>query len=163
MEYLAFFDGVDDVWVLPKDGEPTRLLETPASERSARFSPDGKWLAYVSDETGEFQVYVIPFPGPGPRVTVSVNGGLSPIWSSDGKELFFRRGSKVIAALVEPGGFSPAVELFDGPYTLDIEGHQRYDVAPDGRFLMVENSEDFRVVIVEGFFEELNRLAPTEN
>ena len=80
-----------------------------------------------------------------------------------GKELFFRRGSKVIAALVEPGGFSPAVELFDGPYTLDIEGHQRYDVAPDGRFLMVENSEDFRVVIVEGFFEELNRLAPTEN
>ncbi len=149
--------------MLPKDGEPTRLLETPASERSARFSPDGKWLAYVSDETGEFQVYVIPFPGPGPRVTVSVNGGLSPIWSSDGKELFFRRGSKVIAALVEPGGFSPAVELFDGPYTLDIEGHQRYDVAPDGRFLMVENSEDFRVVIVEGFFEELNRLAPTEN
>ena len=162
-ECLAFFDRADDVWVLPRDGEPTRLLGTPASERSARFSPDGKWLAYVSDETGEFQVYVIPFPGPGPRIPVSVDGGLSPIWSSDGKELFFRRGSKVIAASVEPGEelrFSPPVELFDGPYTLDIEGHQRYDVAPDGRFLMVENSEDFRVVIVEGFFEELNRLAP---
>lgn len=97
-ECLAFFDRADDVWVLPRDGEPTRLLGTPASERSARFSPDGKWLAYVSDETGEFQVYVIPFPGPGPRIPVSVDGGLSPIWSSDGKELFFRRGSKVIAA-----------------------------------------------------------------
>ncbi len=97
-ECLAFFDRADDVWVLPRDGEPTRLLGTPASERSARFSPDGKWLAYVSDETGEFQVYVIPFPGPGPRIPVSVDGGLSPIWSSDGKDLFFRRGSKVIAA-----------------------------------------------------------------
>ena len=66
-------------------------------------------------------------------------------------------------ASVETGediSFSPPVELFDGPYTLDLQGHQRYDVAPDGRFLMVENSEDFRVVIVEGFFEELNRLVP---
>jgi hypothetical protein len=54
------------------------------------------------------------------------------------------------------------VELFDGPYTLDLSGHQRYDVAPDGRFLMVENSEDFRVVVVENFFEELNRLVPTD-
>ncbi len=53
--------------------------------------------------------------------------------------------------------------LFDGPYTVDLSGHQRYDVAPDGRFLMVENSEDFRVVVVEGFFEELKRLLPTDN
>jgi hypothetical protein len=54
------------------------------------------------------------------------------------------------------------VELFDGPYTVDLSGHQRYDVAPDGRFLMVENSEDFRVVVVEGFFAELNRLVSTD-
>jgi hypothetical protein len=54
------------------------------------------------------------------------------------------------------------VELFDGPYTVDLSGHQRYDVAPDGRFLMVENSEDFRVVVVEGFFNELRRLVPAE-
>ena len=57
---------------------------------------------------------------------------------------------------------SPPELLFDGPYTLDLSGHQRYDVAPDGRFLMVENSEDFRVVLVENFFEELKRLVPTD-
>ena len=57
---------------------------------------------------------------------------------------------------------SVPVELFDGPYTVDLSGHQRYDAAPDGRFLMVENSEDFRVVVVEGFFQELNRLLPSE-
>lgn len=57
---------------------------------------------------------------------------------------------------------STPIELFDGPYTVDLSGHQRYDVAPDGRFLMVENSEDFRVVVVEGFFHELNRLLPSE-
>ncbi len=57
---------------------------------------------------------------------------------------------------------SPPELLFDGPYTRDLDGHQRYDVAPDGRFLMVENSEDFRVVVVEGFFEELKRLVPVD-
>ena len=63
-------------------------------------------------------------------------------------------------ALVPGIEVSPPELLFDGPYTLDLSGHQRYDVAPDGRFLMVENSEDFRVVVVEGFFEELRRLVP---
>jgi hypothetical protein len=122
-------------------------------------------FAYVSDELGEFQVYVTPFPGPGPRIAVSVEGGLSPIWSTEGDELYFRQGSKVMAASVTRApeiDVSTPHELFDGPYTLDLSGHQRYDVAPDGRFLMVENSEDFRVVVVEGFFEELNRLVPTE-
>jgi len=96
---------------------------------------------------------------------VSIDGGLSPIWSADGKELFFRQGSKVMAAsiVLEPEiDVSTPVELFDGPYTVDLSGHQRYDVAPDGRFLMVENSEDFRIVVVEGFFEELDRLVPTD-
>ena len=70
-----------------------------------------------------------------------------------------------MAASVSPGAeidISTPVELFDGPYTVDLSGHQRYDVAPDGRFLMVENSEDFRIVVVEGFFQELSRLLPSE-
>ncbi len=71
-EYLAYFDAASDVWVLPRDGEPQRLLEGSDNERTARFSPDGNWLAYVSDETGEFQVYVVPFPGPGPKIPVSI-------------------------------------------------------------------------------------------
>lgn len=141
------------------------FLVGPANERSARFSPDGSAVAYVSDESGEFQVYITSFPEPGSRVPVSINGGLSPIWSFDGEELYFRQGSKVMSAQV---GLTPEIEvsppvlLFDGPFTLDLSGHQRYDVAPDGRFLMVENSEDFRVVVVEGFFEELRRLVPND-
>ena len=164
-EYLAFFDRQSDVWMLPREGDPQPFLTGPANERSARFSPDGSALAYVSDESGEFQVYVTPFPGPGPKIPVSIDGGLSPIWSSGGEELYFRQGSKVMAAKVALGReieVSPPELLFDGPYTLDLSGHQRYDVAPDGRFLMVENSEDFRVVLVENFFEELKRLVPTD-
>ena len=165
-ENLAFFDDQSDIWILPREGEPQPFLDGPANERSGRFSPDGSAFAYVSDELGgEFQVYVTPFPGPGPRIAVSIEGGLSPLWSKEGDELYFRQGSKVMAASVTLApeiDVSTPHELFDGPYTLDLSGHQRYDVAPDGRFLMVENSEDFRVVVVEGFFEELNRLVPTE-
>ena len=165
-ENLAIFDGQSDIWILPREGEPQPFLDGPNKERSGRFSPDGGAFAYVSDELGgEFQVYITPFPGPGPRIAVSIEGGLSPLWSKEGDELYFRQGSKVMAASVTLApeiDVSTPHELFDGPYTLDLSGHQRYDVAPDGRFLMVENSEDFRVVVVEGFFEELNRLVPTD-
>jgi hypothetical protein len=165
-ERLAVFDRQSDIWILERDGSYEPFLDGPFNQRTGRFSPDGSALAYVSDELGgEFQVYVTPYPGPGKRTPVSIDGGLSPIWSADGSELYFRQGSKVMAASVtlEPEiDVSTPVELFDGPYTVDLSGHQRYDVGPDGRFLMVENSEDFRVVIVEGFFHELNRLLPTE-
>jgi Tol biopolymer transport system component len=164
-EHLAVFDDSSDIWIWSRGGGYRSFLNGPNNERSGRFSPDGSAFAYVSDEAGgEFQVYVTPYPGPGRRVPVSIDGGLSPIWSADGKELYFRQGSKVMAASIVLGpeiNVSTPVELFDGPYTLDLSGHQRYDVAPDGRFLMVENSEDFRIVVVEAFFEELNRLVPS--
>jgi hypothetical protein len=161
---LAYFDEGSDVWILPPGGTARRLLATRFNERSGRFSPDGRWLAYVSDETGRFQVYVVPYPGPGPKLAVSVEGGLEPIWSSDGQELFFRRGGRVLASRLTATpalAATPPVELFDGPYTLDLMGHQRWDVAPDGRFLMVEDSDDFRIVLVQGWREELARLVPT--
>jgi hypothetical protein len=160
---LAFFDEASDIWVLAPGGTARPLLAMPFNERSGRFSPDGRWLAYVSNETGAYQVYVVPYPGPGPKVAVSIEGGLEPIWSWDGQELFFRRGGRVLAARMT---FTPTlaaghpVQLFDGPYTLDLMGHQRWDVAPDGRFLMVEDSEVFRIVIVQSWAEELNRLVP---
>jgi len=162
---LAFFDSASDIWILPPDGSARRFLGAPFNERSGRFSPDGRWLAYVSDETGSYQVYVVPYPGPGPKVAVSIDGGLSPLWSSDGRELFFRRGSKLLASAMT---FTPAlaatrpVELFDGPYTLDLMGHQRDDVAPDGRFLLVENSDDFRIVLVQNWVEELKAKVPLQ-
>ena len=165
-ERLAVFNGQSDIWLLARDGDYQPFLNGPYNQRTGRFSPDGSAFAYVSDELGgEFQVYVTPYPGPGKRIAVSIDGGLSPIWSADGSELYFRQGSKVMAASVSLGAeidISTPVELFDGPYTVDLSGHQRYDVAPDGRFLMVENSEDFRIVVVEGFFQELNSLLPSD-
>jgi Tol biopolymer transport system component len=165
-ERLAVFDSQSDIWILARDGDYQPFLNGPYNQRSGRFSPDGSAFAYVSDELGgEFQVYVTPYPGPGKRIPVSIDGGLSPIWSADGSELYFRQGSKVMAAAITLGpelDVSTPFELFDGPYTVDLSGHQRYDVAPDGRFLMVENSEDFRIVVVEGFFPELSRLLPPE-
>jgi eukaryotic-like serine/threonine-protein kinase len=159
---LAYYDHrVFEIWIRAADGKTRRFLGGPGRKRSGRFSPDGKWMAFVSDETGDYQVYVTAYPGPGATVAVSTKGGLSPIWSADGRELFFRLGSKMLAARMtssQPLAFSSPLELFDGPYTLDLMGHQREDVAPDWRrFLMVENSDDFPIVIVQNWALELGR------
>lgn len=159
---LAYYDHrAFEIWIRSPDGKTRRFLGGAGRKRSGRFSPDGKWMAFVSDETGAYQVYVTAYPGPGPTVAVSTKGGLSPIWSANGRELFFRLGSKVMAAAMSSTaslGFNVPIELFDGPYTLDLKGHQREDVAPDGRFLLVENSDDFPIVIVQNWAAELSRV-----
>ena len=160
---LAYYDHRKfEIWIRSPDGNTRRFLGGTGRKRSGRFSPDGKWMAFVSDETGDYQVYVTAYPGPGPTVAVSTKGGLSPIWSADGKELFFRIGSKVFVSRMlsaQPLSFESPTELFDGPYTLDLMGHQREDVSSDGRrFLMVENSDDFPIVIVQNWPLELERL-----
>ena len=163
---LAYFDEASDIWTLKPGGTPQRYLSSPSNERSGMFSPDGRWLAYVSDETGSYQVYVIPYPGPGPKVAVSVDGGMAPIWSPDGRQLFFRRGGRMLAAAMT---YSPTVsaarpiELFQGAFTLDFMGHQRYAVAAEGRFLMVEDDGDFRSVVVQGWSEEVKRLVQRQS
>jgi hypothetical protein len=163
---LAFFDEASDIWVRRPDGSLQPFLDSPANERTGRFSSDGAWLAYVSDETGEYEVYVTDYPGSEQQIPVSIAGGLSPIWHPGGSELFFRNGGKLMSAAVAAGAdlaFDPPVELFEGPYTMDLMGHQRWDVAPGGdRFLMVENSGDFRTVIVLNWVRELNELIPIE-
>jgi Tol biopolymer transport system component len=160
---LAYYDHRGfEIWIRSPDGKTRRFLGGPGRKRSGRFSPDGKWMAFVSDETGDYQVYVTAYPGPGPTVAVSTKGGLSPIWSADGKELFFRIGSKVLVSRMlsaQPLSFELPTEMFDGPYTLDLMGHQREDVSSDGRrFLMVENSDDFPIIIVQNWPLELGRL-----
>jgi hypothetical protein len=160
---LAYYDHrTFEIRIRSADGTTRRFLGGPGRKRSGRFSPDGKWMAFVSDETGAYQVYVTAYPGPGPTVAVSTKGGLSPIWSADGRALYFRLGGKVIATRMssaQPLRFAAPVELFDGPYTLDLMGHQREDVSADGRsFLMVENSDDFPIVIVQNWALELGRL-----
>ena len=107
-----------EIWIRSADGKTKRFLDAPGRKRSGRFSPNGKYMAFVSDETGEYQVYVTAYPGPGPTVAVSTKGGLSPIWSADGRELFFRLGSKVLVARMSnahPLAFDAPRELFDGP------------------------------------------------
>ena len=76
----------------PLEGErkPEPFLNTPFSEQNAEFSPDGRWIAYVSDETGRREIYVTPYPGPGGKFLISKDGGVEPLWAPDGTEIFYR-------------------------------------------------------------------------
>ena len=74
----------------PRDGEPRPFLDTPFVESYATFSPDGRWLAYLGGQTGRPEIYVTPYPGPGPRIQISTDGGMEPAWSPTGREIFFR-------------------------------------------------------------------------
>lgn len=157
-----------DIWVLPVDGpeEPVPFLVTPFNERSPAFSPDGEWIAYASDETGTDQIYLQPFPGPGQKIAVSVDGGYDPVWSRDGSELFYRQGTAVVAVSIanQPRiTIGTPVVLFDGPYLVEAggRGSHSFDVDPDGRFLMVKNAERTEAHLVLNWSEELQRLVPT--
>jgi eukaryotic-like serine/threonine-protein kinase len=133
-----------DLWIVPMEGThtPVPFLTTPADETSAAFSPDGRWIAYSSDESGRRDVYVRGFaPDRNPAVafgqwTISVNGGDKPRWSRDGKELFYIASDGKMMTVPIKGGqaFEPGVpiSLFDTRVT----GYMPYDVAPDGRFLI---------------------------
>jgi serine/threonine-protein kinase len=132
-----------DLWVLPRPdgaaGEPRLLVGTRFSEGGSAFSPDGGWLAYESSESGRFEVYVQPYPGPGGRVQVSTDGGEGPIWAPSGRELFYRSGDKmmVVPIQVRPSfkAGSPRV-LFEGRY---LHTGQDYDVSPSGdRFYLIQ-------------------------
>jgi len=85
---IAYLQG-GDIWMLPPDGEPAPFFTSDASERWASFSPDGRWLAYTSDQAGRDDVYVRPYPGPGSATLISGDGGVSPAWSHDGRQLYF--------------------------------------------------------------------------
>src|SRR5262249_28468675 len=99
-----------DIWVLPLDGsvKPQPFLDNIITRGDLQFSPDGKWVAYESNEGGRNQIYVVPYPGPGGKSQVSTDGGTQPRWNRNGRELFFRNGAKMMAAAVEPGAGFPA-------------------------------------------------------
>jgi serine/threonine-protein kinase len=157
-----------DIWTLRRDGEASAFLVTEFDERSPRLSPDGQWIAYLSDQSGEDQVYVQPFPESGRVIPISTGGGMEPVWSRDGTELFFRDGDQMLAVEFETGtGTAGRPEvLFEGSYNTDIlgVGNQNYDAAPDGRFLMIRRGEDsaVQITIVQNWFEELKRLVPVD-
>ncbi len=159
-----------DIWVLRlSDRKAQAFLRTPFHESAPRFSPDGRWLAYISDETGRYEVYVQPYPGPGGKWQISTEGGTEPVWNPNGRELFYRSGDKMMAVeITTQPGFSagkPNV-LFEGKYLPTPATFPNYDVAPDGqRFLMCKASEQeaapTQINVVLNWFEELKRRVPT--
>lgn len=142
------------------------FLNTSFWEKQATFSPNGRWLAYVSDESGEFEVYMRPFPGPGPRFPISSGGGEEPAWSRSGRELFYRSGGRMMSVSIsETPEFSasrPQV-LFEGLYHYADLPTRTYDVGPDGRFVMVTEPEPDeatrRLHVILNWSEELKRPA----
>jgi eukaryotic-like serine/threonine-protein kinase len=137
-----------DIWILHLADRTRELfLQTPSSEAAARFSPDGRWLAYTTNESGRSEIVVRPYPGSGEKSQVSDNGGTEPVWSSTGRELFYREGNTKMMAvdITTKGGFSTSKPkmLFEGPYLLNPAGTvPNYDVASDDkRFLMIQQVE----------------------
>jgi serine/threonine-protein kinase len=150
-----------------EDGELKVVLETPATEQSATLSPNGRWLAYASDEAGNFQVFVRAYPGPGGKWQVSTEGGYAPRWSPDGTELFYRwqRELNVLAVDGDADSFraSGRETLFDdlsGTVSADID----YDPIDANRFLIVELAgDDFAppgVTVVVNWLDDLKRRVP---
>ena len=149
---------------------PNGIMNTSSRKSGFRFSPDGRWVAYISAESGRPEVFVVPYPGPGAKSQVSIDGGAAPRWSRDGRELFFMNGTKLMATTVET---SPTFKVLNTPKMLfDYPGYldtAEYDVSPDGqRFLMAKNApvqpgqqQSGQIQVVLNWFEELRRRVPT--
>ena len=180
-QLLAFFqgpgvggDGDRDIWMMPVDGdrELRPFLETPFNELAPMFSPNGNWVAYVSDESGRNEVYVVPFPGPGGKRQISTQGGGDPQWARDGRELFYLNDLQMMAVEIETEpdfALGTPTPLFEGGFVYGAQGPiPVYDVSADGqRFLMVGNATSIdseaappQINIVLNWFEELKERVP---
>ena len=143
---------------LDADRAVTPLLATEFTESNPSVSPDGRWIAYRSDESGRNEVYAQRFPDLGGRVQISTAGGTSPLWSSDGAELFYREGQAMMTVAVDGSGAALRAgqpeRLFEGRYLDDQT--RNYDVAPDGRFLMIKQADTLtQIHVVVDWLEDL--------
>jgi serine/threonine-protein kinase len=177
---LLYSIGTNDLGMVSIGGTPAEapLIATAANEHNPVVSPDGRWLAYQSNESGRYEIYVRPFPDvDSGRRQISTNEGTRPEWSADGKELFYYRddsgpGAEIVAVPVELSETFRAgtpKTLFSGPYLAGQQLRGVYDVTRDGqRFLMIKRvvSESEvpaqTIVIVENWLEELERLVPVD-
>jgi eukaryotic-like serine/threonine-protein kinase len=161
-----------DLWVLELAGEHQArpLIESSFSTGQAQISPDGRWLAYVSGESGRWQVFIQPFPGLGGKWQISTTEGVEPRWSRDGRRLFYRTGNKMMVVEIDgQAGFaasSPRL-LFEQPYAR-FPVLSAYDVAPDGQHFVMLKEEgaqlaEFELRVVLNWAEEVKRrLAPAQ-
>ncbi len=152
-----------------RDTVPVPIVATPAQERNPALSPNGRWLAYTSDESGADEVYVVPFPSAGDaKWRISNSGGIEPLWAHSGRELFYRtvRGEMIAVEVQTEPTFSlgPATVLFTDVTLHTSNLHPQYDVAPDDRrFLMIRQrrGEDTgRLVLIQNYLGQLRQLAP---
>jgi len=162
--------GIDVSVLRLSDRKAQPILQTPFNESAPRFSPDGRWLAYISDESGRYEIYVQPYPGPGGKWQISTGGGTEPVWNPNGRELFYRSSDKMMAVDIatQPSFIVGKLRiLFEGQYQPTPVTFPNYDVSPDGqRFLMLKPSEQSQAAptqinVVLNWFEELKRRVPS--
>ncbi|MGH9365020.1 MAG: hypothetical protein ACRD1B_07125, partial [Thermoanaerobaculia bacterium] len=148
-----------EIWMLPLEGDRKLrpFLVPPFHGEVAQFSPDGRWVAYTSNESGRFEVCVRPYPGPGGKWLISTDGGAAPVWARSGREIFYRSGDKMMAVPVQTGSAFSA-----GTPQVLFEGHglHSFDVLPDGqRFVMVQAPDKaaapLQLVFVPDWSDEL--------
>ena len=175
-------NGRSALWTMPLEsdgtglraGKPELLLQDSFDERTPTFSPDGRWLAYTSNESGPYQIYVRAFPDKGAKWQISIGGGAYPVWSHNGGELFFRSAdNRIMVASYTVKGDSivadqPRVWSEEPLATFGVVGFQNFDPAPDGKrvvaLMPVETPESQQtqnhVIFLENFFDELRRKVP---
>ena len=167
---VAFADR-GDIWLLGPsgDGDPTPFAPSRFNETMPAFSPDGRWLAYVSDESGQLDVYVRPFPGPGEKHRISTDGGAEPVWARSGRELFFRSGNRMMVvdvATTRTFGASRPRLLISAPFGRSQYGYS-YDVSADDQSFVFVNAGEgenaaTQINVLTNWFEEVKRLVPTK-
>jgi Tol biopolymer transport system component len=159
-------------WTLPLTAsatdQPSAFLDTPARKGAVEFSPDGRlvaYTAYLDPRSIRQDLFLTTYPTPGAHVQVSTDGGTLPRWRYDGRELFYKSGDKIMAVSIAPGpnlGVGPERKLFDWT------SGNGFDVAQDGRFLMVKtvssnpSAQPNQVMFVVNWFEELKALVPSK-
>ena len=150
-----------DIFLIPLDGDrtPVPLLATAANELMPRVSPDGRWLAYVSNESGELEVYVRPLKG-GARTQISPAGGVQPVWAPDGRQIYYMNNSVIFAAHVQAMPASLGVVRRDSLFGVNLRGvlngHQMFDVSPDGRrFVGIDaQGSELKLKVVVNWLDE---------
>ena len=156
----------------PAGGEPQPLLHSQFNETNGEIAPDGRWLAYQSDQSGQYEIYVRPFPNIEDGLSqVSTDGGSTPLWAPNGRELFYVSPGQLLAVPVQSGDDialgNPEI-VITGPYWRS-SNYRDYDISLDGeRFLVLKESgsdetTSTEIILVQNWFEELKRLVPTDN
>jgi Tol biopolymer transport system component len=153
-----------------KAGEQRQLRTSASSEDNAAFSPDGRWMAYVSDESGKPEVYVSPFPAPEgaeSRVQISSGGGLRPVWAPKASEVLYHIDGRIMAVPYSTSGGSFVAEKPRPWSSADVTGVIGFDVAPDGRVVIIvpaaagkTSQSEHMIGFMQNVFDELRRRVP---